>query len=69
MEATEYINNLSIRLKESFDLNFITQFGTLFWVLDTQNSGNLCFGIEKAGKKYFAKFAGAKMILVKKQGK
>ena len=62
MEVIEYINNLPIRLKEPFDLSFITQFGTLFWVLDTQNSGNLCFGIEKAGKKYFAKFAGAKTI-------
>ena len=62
MEVIEYINNLPIRLKESFDLSFISQFGTLFWVLDTQSSGNLCFGIEKAGKRYFAKFAGAKMI-------
>ncbi|MDR2942032.1 MAG: hypothetical protein LBV17_05535, partial [Treponema sp.] len=62
MEYIEYIDNLKIRLKEPFDLKFINQFGKLFWVLDTQGSGNLCFGIENGSKKYFIKFAGAKTI-------
>ena len=62
MEYIEHINGFPIRLKEPFDLSFINDMGTLFWVLDTQGSGNLCFGIEKARKKYFAKFAGARMI-------
>jgi hypothetical protein len=41
MEYIEYIDDLKIRLKEPFDLKFINQFGKLFWVLDTQSSGNL----------------------------
>lgn len=62
MEHIEIINNLEIRLKEPFDLGFIKQFGELFWVLDTQSSGNLCLGVKNANKKYFIKFAGAKTI-------
>jgi serine/threonine-protein kinase len=62
MEHIEKIGEYKIRLKESFDLKFINQFGALFWVLDTQSSGNLCFGVKKENKKYFIKFAGAKTI-------
>jgi serine/threonine-protein kinase len=62
MEYIEYINDLKIQLKEPFDLKFINQFGKLFWVLDIQSSGNLCFGVENGNKKYFIKFAGAKTI-------
>ncbi|MDF2989395.1 MAG: hypothetical protein K0R50_4905 [Eubacterium sp.] len=58
----QQIDDVQIRLKEPFDLNFIHQYGTVFKVLDAQSSGNLCFGVEKAGKRYFVKFAGAKMI-------
>lgn len=58
----QWIDGVQIRLKEPFDLNFIHQYGTVFKVFDTQSSGNLCFGVEKAGKKYFVKFAGAKTI-------
>lgn len=62
MDHIEYIDRFSIRLKKPFDLSFLNQFGTLFWVLDEQSSGNLCFGVEKADKKYFLKFAGAETI-------
>jgi len=62
MGHIENINNFQIRLKEPFDLSFINQFGELFWVLDTQGSGNLCFGVKNGNKKYFIKFAGAKTI-------
>jgi serine/threonine-protein kinase len=58
----QQIDDVQIRLKEPFDLNFIHQYGTVFKVLDAQSSGNLCFGVEKAGKRYFVKFAGVKMI-------
>jgi len=58
----QWIDGVPIRLKEPFDLNFIHQYGTVFKVFDTQSSGNLCFGVEKADKKYFLKFAGAKTI-------
>lgn len=58
----QWIDDVQVRLKESFDLSFINQYGTVFKVFDAQSSGNLCFGVEKAGKKYFVKFAGAKTI-------
>ena len=58
----QHIDGIAVRLKEQFDLDFIRQYGAVFRVFDAQSSGNLCFGVEKAGKKYFVKFAGAKTI-------
>lgn len=31
----------------------------MFKVYDDQDSGNICFGTEKDGQRYFVKFAGA----------
>lgn len=31
----------------------------MFKVYDDQDSGNICFGTEKYGQRYFIKFAGA----------
>jgi serine/threonine-protein kinase len=54
------IAGVSIRLKKPFDLNFIHQYGTVFKVVENgEGSGNICFGVENSGKKYFIKFAGA----------
>jgi serine/threonine-protein kinase len=58
----EYINNSQVRVKQPIDLSFLKQFGNVFWVLDTQSSGNLCFGAENGKEKFFIKFAGAKTI-------
>lgn len=58
----QYLNGVKIKLKEPFDLNFIKKYGEVFRVFDKQSSGNLCFGVEKAGKRYFLKFAGAETI-------
>jgi serine/threonine protein kinase len=58
----QYLDGVEIRLKEPFDLNFIGKYGTVFRVFDKQSSGSLCFGVEKAGKRYFLKFAGAETI-------
>ena len=60
--SIEYINDLQVRVKQPIDLSFLKQFGNVFWVLDTQSSGNLCFGVENENEKYFIKFAGAKTI-------
>jgi serine/threonine-protein kinase len=49
----QYLNGLEVKLKEPFDLSFINKYGTVFRVFDKQSSGNLCFGVEKAGKWYF----------------
>ena len=62
MEHIEYINGLQIRVKQPIDLSLLKQFGDVFWVLDTQSSGNLCFGVKNGNEKYFVKFAGAKTI-------
>lgn len=57
---TEYIAGTSIRLKNPFDFSFLEKYGTVFKVVDNfYGSGNICFGVENNGKKYFIKFAGA----------
>lgn len=53
------VDGLSVRLREPFSLGFLRKFGTVFHVFDDQDSGNLCFGMEKDGARYFVKFAGA----------
>lgn len=53
------LDGLSFRLKEPFDFSFMERYGTAFRVFDDQDSGNICFGTEKEGKRYFVKFAGA----------
>ena len=53
------VDGLSVRLREPFSLGFLRKFGTVFRVFDDQDSGNLCFGMEKDGARYFVKFAGA----------
>ena len=56
------INGMEAKLKKPFDLSFINKYGKVFKVFDNQNSGALCFGVEKAGKRYFLKFAGAETV-------
>jgi hypothetical protein len=58
----QYLDSIEIRLREAYDLDFINKYGKVFKVFDRQSSGNLCFGVEKAGKRYFLKFAGAETI-------
>lgn len=50
------------RLKESFDFGFLRAYGRVFKVYDDQDSGNICFGLEKDGARYFLKFAGAPTV-------
>lgn len=35
------------------------EYGIVFKIYDDQDSGNICFGTEKDGQRYFVKFAGA----------
>ncbi|MBP3950925.1 phosphotransferase [Bacillus suaedae] len=53
------IDTIPYKLKAPFDFSFIGQYGKVFKVFDDQDSGNICFGVENAGRKYFVKFAGA----------
>ena len=58
----EYIDGIECKLKTPFDLSFVSKYGKVFKVFDEQRSGNLCFGTEKDGQRYFVKFAGAPSV-------
>lgn len=53
------VDGIPYKLKASFDFSFLSKYGRVFKVLDDQDSGNICFGLEKDGARYFVKFAGA----------
>lgn len=55
----QYIDGVPFKLKSAFDFSFMKEFGTVFKIYDDQDSGNICFGTEKDGQRYFVKFAGA----------
>ena len=54
-------------MKEAYNFSFISKYGTVFQVFDNSYSGAICFGAEKAGKRYFLKFAGAKTFAANNQ--
>jgi len=53
------IDGIPFKLKSAFDFSFLRKYGTVFRVFDDQDSGNICFGTEKDGQRFFVKFAGA----------
>ncbi len=55
----QHIDGIPFKLKSAFDFSFMKEYGTVFKVYDDQDSGNICFGTEKDGQRYFVKFAGA----------
>jgi aminoglycoside phosphotransferase (APT) family kinase protein len=55
----QWIDGVPFRLKAPFDFGFLSKYGRVFQVYDDQDSGNICFGVEKGGEKFFVKFAGA----------
>jgi len=55
----QQIDGMDIRLKSKFDFSFLGRYGRVFRVFDDQDSGNICFGIEKDNARYFLKHAGA----------
>ncbi|WP_419883954.1 serine/threonine protein kinase [Peribacillus sp. B-H-3] len=64
MARTQVINldSVSFQLKEKHDFEWLRSLGKVFCVFDEQDSGNICFGIEKDGVKRFVKYAGAKTL-------
>src|SRR4051812_19122874 len=54
------LDRVSFQLKEKHNFEWLTALGEVFRVFDEQDSGNICFGIEKDGIKKFVKYAGAK---------
>ena len=55
----QYVDEVPYKLKSAFDFRFLCEYGSVFKVYDDQDSGNICFGTEKNGQRYFIKFAGA----------
>jgi serine/threonine-protein kinase len=60
--VVQTIDGVSFQMKEAFDYSFLSAFGKVFRVFDQSSSGCICFGMEKDGKRYFLKFAGAHTI-------
>lgn len=61
-EHVQWLDGHSVRLKRPFGLSFIQTYGRVFKVFDGQDSGHLCFGVERDGQRYFVKFAGAPTV-------
>lgn len=55
----QHFDKISYKLASPFDFSFLEKYGKVFKVFDDQDSGNICFGTEKDGQRYFVKFAGA----------
>ena len=55
----QQLDGIPFRLKEPFDFGFVSRWGRIFQVFDDQDSGNICFGTEQNGERFFLKFAGA----------
>lgn len=60
--VTYKIDEVTFELQEEVDLSWLRKLGHVFAVFDQQDSGNICFGVEKEGQKKFVKFAGARTI-------
>jgi serine/threonine-protein kinase len=58
----EHVDGQSVHLRRRHDLGFLARWGRVFTVLDQQDSGNLCFGIEGSEGRLFVKYAGASTI-------
>ena len=55
----QQIDGVTFRMREAFDFEFLRKFGRVFQAFDDQDSGNICFGMERDGERLFVKFAGA----------
>ncbi|MBO2942630.1 hypothetical protein JJQ72_01350 [Paenibacillus sp. F411] len=51
------IDKVAFQLKEEIDIIWLQDMGYVFKIFDQQDSGNICFGVEKDGQKKFVKYA------------
>lgn len=56
------VDGRPFKLKAPFDFSFLARYGKVFRIFDDQDSGNICFGCERDGQRYFVKFAGAPTV-------
>ncbi len=62
MPFTIEMDDVIFQLQEEHDFHWLKRLGRVFTVFDQQDSGNICFGTEKDGRKYFVKYAGSKPL-------
>lgn len=60
--VVQKIDDIEFKLREMQDFSWLNNYGKAFSVIDETGSGCISFGIEKDGKKYFYKIAGAKTV-------
>ncbi|MFF2016653.1 serine/threonine protein kinase [Paenibacillus sp. NPDC058177] len=60
--VTYSFNEVTFQLQEQHDFAWLRSLGKVFCVFDQQDSGNICFGVEKDGEKKFVKYAGARPL-------
>lgn len=53
------VDGIAFRMAREYDFSFLGKFGKVFKIWDDQDSGNICFGLEREGQRLFLKFAGA----------
>jgi serine/threonine-protein kinase len=56
------IDGVYFRVGEAHDFSFLSELGKVFRVFDAMDSGNICFGVERDGNRYFVKYAGARTM-------
>ncbi|MCL2528158.1 MAG: phosphotransferase [Defluviitaleaceae bacterium] len=55
----QWAGGIPYQLREPYDFSFLSKYGKVFKVFDTQDSGHICFGVEDGDAKRFVKFGGA----------
>lgn len=56
------LDDVTFRLREPHDFDFLRDLGQVFCIFDEQDSGNIAFGINAGSERLFVKYAGAKPI-------
>lgn len=59
---TYNIDEVTFQLQEKMDFRWLKKLGYVFAVFAQQDSGNICFGVERGGQKKFVKYAGARPV-------
>ena len=61
------LNQVTFRLKEHHNFDWLLKLGNVFAVFDQQDSGNLSFGVEKMGVRNLLNMQGHKHLHMKEQ--
>ena len=55
----QQIDGVKFKMGAAYDFSFLKKYGEVFKVFDDQDSGNICFGIQRDNRRLFVKYAGA----------